>query len=133
MTNLAAKGLIGIQAMAQISDAFGESSDVEQYQVRHQAISVSQQHVDLASQGYISANIETWQSLALSADQSHFLFSYGDESSSALMYNLFADLLLGTNVVPQSVRLDFHVLWFELDDSPPYSYIRTRHNSTRTR
>ena len=44
-----------------------------------------------------------WESLALSTDESHFLSSYGEQSSSALMYNLFSDLLLGTNIVPQSV------------------------------
>lgn len=57
----------------------------------------------LVLQDYVSANINAWQSLALSIDQTHFLFSYGEESSSALMYNLFSDLLLGMNLVPQSV------------------------------
>ena len=63
------------------------------------------QHLKLLLQNYVEANIGTWQLLALSSDQSHFLFSYGNESSSALMYNLFSDLLLGTNIVPQSVRI----------------------------
>ena len=59
--------------------------------------------LNLVSQNDVASNINAWQSLALSSDQSHFLSSYGEESSSALMYNLFSDLLLGTNVVPQSV------------------------------
>lgn len=71
------------------------------------------QHLDHALQSYVAANIGTWESLALSADQSHLLFSYGEESSYALMYNLFSDRLLGTNIVPQSVSVDFHILQFE--------------------
>lgn len=51
--------------------------------------------------------MNTWQELALSSDQTHFLSSYGEESSSALMYNLFADLWLGTNLVAESVRMNW--------------------------
>ena len=45
-----------------------------------------------------------WQSLSLSPDETHLVMSYGDSSSSSvLMYNFFADLLLDTGVVPQIV------------------------------
>lgn len=60
----------------------------------------------------MTANINVWQDLALSSNRDHFLFSYGEESSSALMYNLFADRLLGTNLIPQSVGNPVYVLLY---------------------
>lgn len=45
----------------------------------------------------------SWHSLALSSDGSHFLGAYGDEQSSALMYNIYADRLLDTGIVNQTV------------------------------
>ncbi len=46
-----------------------------------------------------------WQSLALSADDQHILSSYGDSSQSwSLLYNLYADKLLQTNIVGDNVR-----------------------------
>lgn len=45
----------------------------------------------------------SWHSLALSSDGSHFLGAYGDQESWALMYNIYADRLLGTGIVNQTV------------------------------
>lgn len=75
-----------------------------------QLLPIARRLLDLAPQNYVAGNIGTWQSLALSADQSHFLSSYGEELSSALMYNFFFDLLLETNVIPQSVCIRLHNL-----------------------
>ena len=48
--------------------------------------------------------MESWQSLALSADKTHILALYGDPQTSwSLSYNLYADRLLGTNIVPPPV------------------------------
>ena len=52
-----------------------------------------------------TANLmESWQSLALSADKTHILALHGDPQRSwSLSYNLYADRLLRTNIVPLSV------------------------------
>ncbi|RPD75338.1 DUF1793-domain-containing protein [Lentinus tigrinus ALCF2SS1-7] len=83
MTNLAIKGIIGVQAMAEISRAMQRDSDTLHYDSQAKA---------LASR---------WLILAQSSDQQHLLGQYGQESSSALLYNIYADVLLGTNLVPQ--------------------------------
>ncbi|KAI0665951.1 hypothetical protein C8Q78DRAFT_1062280 [Trametes maxima] len=85
MTNLAIKGIIGVKAMAEISRALGEDSDAQQYD------------------SHAAALVGSWQSLALSTDQKHLLGAYGNPSSWALMYNIYADRLLGTNLVSQTV------------------------------
>lgn len=45
----------------------------------------------------------SWLSLAQSSDQQHLLGQYGDESSWAMLYNVYADLLLQTNLIPKNV------------------------------
>jgi hypothetical protein len=49
--------------------------------------------------------IKQWQTLGINSDASppHTTFSYGDQDSHGLLYNLYADKLLGLNLVPQSV------------------------------
>ncbi|KAF7790198.1 hypothetical protein EIP86_001150 [Pleurotus ostreatoroseus] len=82
LTNLALKGIIGIQAMAEMSIVMNLTSDTLHY---------SSIAIKLAS---------SWQSHAVSSDGQHILTSFGDEDGSqALTYNLFADKLLGTNMV----------------------------------
>ncbi|KAK0499071.1 hypothetical protein EDD18DRAFT_1350503 [Armillaria luteobubalina] len=82
LTNLAIKGIIGIKAMSEISQALGRSQDAETYS------STATLHVG------------EWQIAAGSTD--HLLSTYGsaaDPSSWSLVYNLFADKLLGTELV----------------------------------
>ena len=51
-----------------------------------------------------AADASAWESLALSQNSAQgLLFTYGSTNSWALTYNLYADLLLQTNVVSQSV------------------------------
>ena len=47
--------------------------------------------------------MEQWKSSALSSDQQRILGVFGEETSWSLTYNLYIDLLLGTNLVPTSV------------------------------
>ena len=47
----------------------------------------------------------SWQSLAASSDQGHLLGEYGQQDSWALLYNIYADKLIGTDLVTQAVRL----------------------------
>ena len=39
----------------------------------------------------------------MSSDGSHILGFYGEENSSSLLYNIYADRLLGTGLISQSV------------------------------
>ncbi|KAK0463852.1 uncharacterized protein EV420DRAFT_1264522 [Desarmillaria tabescens] len=95
MTNLAVKGIIGIKAMSEISQALGNSQDAETY------LSTAESYV------------KQWQTLAGSTG--HLLSTYGataDSSSWSLVYNLFADKLLGTVLVDSIVihRFSFVLL-----------------------
>ncbi|KAK0246468.1 hypothetical protein EDD85DRAFT_758599 [Armillaria nabsnona] len=86
MTNLAIKSIIAIKAMSEISQALGRSQDAETYS------STAKSYVD------------QWQIAAGSTG--HLLSTYGataDSSSWSLVYNLFADKLLGTELVNSSV------------------------------
>lgn len=86
-TNLALKGMIGIQAMAVIANETGHASDAANYSG--------------IAQDYISQ----WQDLGINknANPPHTTLSYGDGDSHGLLYNLFADAQLGLNLVPNSV------------------------------
>ncbi|KAJ5692337.1 hypothetical protein N7462_001760 [Penicillium macrosclerotiorum] len=86
-TNLALKGMIGIQAMAVIANETGHTADFANYS------SIAEEY------------ITKWQELAIddSTDVPHTTLSYGNSSSHGLLYNLFADAQLGLNLVPQSV------------------------------
>ncbi|EMD37764.1 hypothetical protein CERSUDRAFT_154621 [Gelatoporia subvermispora B] len=84
-TNLALKGIIGIGAMAEMSKAAGQQEDAELY---------NQQAHSLIGQ---------WSSMALSSDQQHILLRYGEEDSWTLLYNLYADKLLGLDLVDPSI------------------------------
>ncbi|RYP78349.1 hypothetical protein DL771_000534 [Monosporascus sp. 5C6A] len=88
-TNLALKGIIGLRAMSEIADLTGHTEDA-------------------ASFGDTARSyIDQWQDLGINkaADLPHTTLSYGDESSHGLLYNLYANSLLGFgyDFVPKSV------------------------------
>ncbi|EEB97365.1 hypothetical protein MPER_03329, partial [Moniliophthora perniciosa FA553] len=82
-TNLAVKGILGIHAMADISNALGNSDDAPKY-------------LDTAT-----AYARQWRDLAWSSD--HFSASYGANSTWSLVYNLYADKLLGMGIVDKDM------------------------------
>ena len=84
-TNLAIKGIIGIAAMAKMAGLAGVSSD--------------QSSFNSTATNYFNI----WQADAVASDNSHVDFYYQDTSSNGLIYNLYADKLLGLNFVPDSV------------------------------
>ncbi|KAJ3479292.1 hypothetical protein NLI96_g9165 [Meripilus lineatus] len=87
-TNLAIKGIIGIQAMAEISRILGKQEDVESFS------------------NISSAFAKTWTSLALSSNPGtqHILAGYGNSDSSwSLAYNLLANKLLPTSIIDPNV------------------------------
>ena len=86
-TNLALKGMIGIEAMAVIANLTGNSADGANYtNIAH---------------NYITQ----WQTLGIAQDESppHTTLAYGMNETHGLLYNLYADQLLGTQLVPTSV------------------------------
>ena len=103
MTNLAIKGIIGVKVMAEISRTVDAQSDARAYDVSYLQTMTHISLTNYRTQAHASALFSSWKSLAEAPDQSHLLGVYGNEQSWALMYNLYADKLLGTNVVPQSV------------------------------
>ncbi|PIL35870.1 hypothetical protein GSI_01530 [Ganoderma sinense ZZ0214-1] len=88
LANIALKGIIGVKAMAEIAHALGEGADATKY--GNQASSL----------------LTSWLSLATSSGGSRLLGSYGNQQSWSLMYNLFADKMLGLNFVSQSASIE---------------------------
>jgi len=86
-TNLALKGIIGIEAMAVIAQLTGNTADASNF-------------TNIA-QSYITQ----WQTLGIAQDANppHTTLGYGLNNTHGLLYNIYADKELGTNLVPQSV------------------------------
>ncbi|PNY29741.1 Uncharacterized protein TCAP_00350 [Tolypocladium capitatum] len=75
-TNLALKGIIGIRAMAEISELVGERRDAQQYS------DISRSYID------------KWLGYGISRDGTHAKLAYTWYGSWTTLYNLFADSLL---------------------------------------
>ncbi|KAJ3740822.1 hypothetical protein DFH05DRAFT_370694 [Lentinula detonsa] len=86
-TNLAIKGIIGIQAMSVISKKY--LGDVE-----------SANSYNSTAASYL----KTWQSYATSSNGTHLVLEYGYQSGDVLAFNLAMDKLLGLNFIPDSVN-----------------------------
>ncbi|KAJ4311479.1 hypothetical protein N0V94_007920 [Neodidymelliopsis sp. IMI 364377] len=86
-TNLALKGIIGIEAMSHISQLIGEDADAQNYTT--------------IAHDYISK----WQSPAVNVVDSppHAILNYGNATTWGLLYNLYNDKPFNTNLVPQEV------------------------------
>ncbi|THW57741.1 glutaminase A [Aureobasidium pullulans] len=88
-TNLALKGIIGIEAMAVIANLTGHSADAENF------TSIAHDY------------ITKWQGLgiapATNGSLAHTTLAYGMPETHGLLYNLYADTWVGTNIVPRSV------------------------------
>ncbi|KAI0386749.1 glutaminase A [Hypomontagnella monticulosa] len=115
-TNLGLKGIIGLRAMSEISERTGNTDDAKTYG-------------DTAT-SYISQ----WQGFGLNtaADPPHATLSYGDGDSHGLLYNLYANSLLGFgDFVPKSVydmQSDFYPTVALAYGVP----LDTRHTYTKT-
>ncbi|KAG8213438.1 DUF1793-domain-containing protein [Butyriboletus roseoflavus] len=112
-TNLAIKGVIGIQAMAEISGMLGDTTNQQNYS----SIAVS----------YVPQILN----YATAKDGQHLDLSYGNDSSWGLSYNLYADKLLGTNLFPQSVY-DMQTAWYATVVNTYGVPLDTRHTYTKS-
>lgn len=86
-TNLALKGIIGIEAMAVIANLTGNTATADNY--------------SSTAHDYITE----WQTLgiAMDADPPHTTLSYGMNDTHGLLYNLYGDKELSLGLVPQAV------------------------------
>ncbi|EFX04071.1 glutaminase [Grosmannia clavigera kw1407] len=89
-TNLALKGIIGIGAMSEIANLSGVPA-ASSYTTTYQN----------TAEDYI----EKWASYGIAAEANppHTTLAYGQNDTHGLLYNLYADRLLGLNLVPQSI------------------------------
>ncbi|ERT02943.1 hypothetical protein HMPREF1624_01247 [Sporothrix schenckii ATCC 58251] len=89
-TNLALKGIIGVRAMAEIAGLSGVVNANE----------ISQQYLNTSTQ-----YIQTWSGLGVNknANPPHTTLAYNEPDSHGLLYNIYADKLLGLNFVPDWV------------------------------
>jgi hypothetical protein len=86
-TNLAIKGIIGIEAMAQIANRTGHFTEGANYtRIAH-------------------SYVKQWQVLGIAHDATppHATLAYGMNDTYGLLYNLFGDRELGLQLVPGSV------------------------------
>ncbi|KAK2625981.1 hypothetical protein QTJ16_004243 [Diplocarpon rosae] len=86
-TNLALKGIIAIEAMSVIAQKTGHLADQKMYS------------------GIALDYIARWQKLAVvtTATPPHTSLAYQDQTSHGLLYNLYADALLGLDLVPKAI------------------------------
>ncbi|KAL5494578.1 hypothetical protein ACEPAI_39 [Sanghuangporus weigelae] len=81
--NLLLKSIIAISAMAKIAEVSGNVTDQERFN------------------NSATTAMERWQNEAFSPSYVNFILN--DSNSNGMMYNLYADKLLGLGVVPQTV------------------------------
>ncbi|KAH7403312.1 glutaminase GtaA [Cadophora sp. MPI-SDFR-AT-0126] len=114
-TDLALKGIIGIQAMAVIANLTGNSVDGANY-------------TNIA-QDYITQ----WQTLGIAHDANppHTTLAYGMNDTHGLLYNLYGDRLLDLNFVPQSVY-DMQSAFYPTVEQKYGVPLDTRHNYTKS-
>lgn len=114
-TNLALKGIIGIQAMAVIANLTGNPADGANF------TSIAHDY------------ITKWQTLGIAHDASppHTTLAYGMNNTHGLLYNLYGDRLLNLNLVPQSVY-DMQSAFYPTIEDRYGVPLDTRHNYTKS-
>lgn len=114
-TNLALKGVIGIEAMARMSAIVGEDNDAKNFS-------------DIARE-YIGKWIGYGMNLA--ADPPHAMLNYNNADTHGLLYNLYNDRLLNLSLVPQSI-FDIQSAFYPSVAEPYGLPLDTRHGYTKT-
>lgn len=86
-TNLALKGIIGLQAAAMMANMTGRTEASNRYS------------------GTAQDWIKQWEDLAVSktANPPHTTLNYGADDSYSLLYNMYGDALVQTNIVPRRI------------------------------
>lgn len=92
-TNLAIKGIVGLQAMSAVARIAGEMEDAANFSIT-------------ASEYY-----ENWTYLAVDPSKNHTLLSYEWRASWGLLYNTFFDKLLNLGIVTADIY-DMQSSWY---------------------
>ncbi|KAL8828021.1 MAG: hypothetical protein Q9191_002838 [Dirinaria sp. TL-2023a] len=92
-TNLAIKGIVGLQAMSNMATIAGDTASAQNYS-------------STASSFY-----KQWEEFAIDPSGRHTVLSYQWRSSYGLLYNTFPNLLLDLNLIPQSLY-DMQSDWY---------------------
>jgi Domain of unknown function (DUF4965)/Domain of unknown function (DUF1793)/Domain of unknown function (DUF5127) len=111
-SNLALKGILGVDAMAQIAKYAGKSKDQQYY---------SQQGSSLITQ---------WVPLSEDSSALHLKLAYDMPGTWSLKYNAFPDKLLGLNLVP-SGTLQQEAAWYAQQEQPYGIPLDIRHTYTK--
>lgn len=108
-TNLALKGIVALEAMAEISRLLAASPSSASRS------SLSYADDALRYSTVAASYVARWQTIGAvnhgARPLPHATLSYDDPASHGLLYNLFADRLLGTDLVPRSVY-DMQARWY---------------------
>ncbi|PHH85964.1 hypothetical protein CDD83_10932 [Cordyceps sp. RAO-2017] len=86
-TNLAIKGIIGLQAMSRIAELTGHGDRQASY------ARTAREYLDFWSRHAINTN----------ANPRHTMLQYDRPETHGLLYNIYSDKLLGLNFIPQGV------------------------------
>lgn len=112
-TNLAIKGIVGLQAMANIATIAGDAT-------------ASQNYSSTASSFY-----SRWETFAIDPSGRHTLLSYQWRSSYGLLYNTFPNMLLSLNLIPQSLY-DMQSNWYPTTSQIFGIPLDNRHSYTKS-
>lgn len=144
-TNLALKGIIALEAMAQISKLLATSPSSSPSSLIAAAVAASRargsslSYADDALQySSVAASYMTqWQTIGAINHRGsgrqrlpHATLSYDDPDSHGLLYNLFADRLLDTKLVPHEVY-DMQARWYPTVALRHGVPLDTRHRYTK--
>ncbi|KAI9669342.1 MAG: hypothetical protein M1831_000378 [Alyxoria varia] len=92
-SNLAIKGIVGLQAMSEISRLVGDDALADNYSA------------------YARDYYTRWEYLAIDPSEQHTLLAYQWRSSWGLLYNAYPDKLLQLGVIPQRLY-DMQSAWY---------------------
>ena len=92
-SNLAIKGIVGLQAMSEISRLVGDDALADNYSA------------------YAHDYYTRWEYLAIDPSEQHTLLAYQWRSSWGLLYNTYPDKLLQLGIIPQRVY-DMQSEWY---------------------
>ena len=114
-TNLALKGIIGIEAMAVIANLTGNTQDAENF------TNIAHSYID------------QWQVLGIAQNDNppHTTLGYGLNDTHGLLYNLYGDAELNLGLVPQSVY-DMQSNFYPTVNDAFGVPLDTRHNYTKS-
>ncbi|GAB7357031.1 hypothetical protein MBLNU459_g7856t1 [Dothideomycetes sp. NU459] len=112
-TNLAIKGIVGLQAMSQVATIVGDTAAAANYS-------------STASSYY-----KQWEYFAIDPSERHTMLAYEWRSSYGLLYNTYPDKLLDLGIIPQSLH-DMQSSWYATVSQVFGVPLDSRHSYTKS-